>query len=163
MESPQGMSRLEWVLVTGVFALTLFGTGIATSAARERARDFKRLADMARLQSALELHFNNTNAYPSTTGEIELGGAAARCLGANGFQPACPKDQAIFLQNVPAQTRIGLGSAFALYAYQGNEQAYVIRLSLERGWPELGIAKGGTLCLRSGKAPVLSPTGQCTL
>lgn len=163
MVFPRGMTRLEWLFVGGAFALVLFSAGIATSQARERARDFKRLADMVRVQSALELYFNDVNAYPIANTEIELGGSGARCLGQGGLQSACPKEQAVYLSPIPQQTTLGLGSSFPYYAYQSNGSTYVIRLSLESGWQELGVAKGGVVCVRSGKGMALSQTGTCSL
>lgn len=149
------LSRLEWLFLGAILAVVIGATGFAASSARERARDFKRLADTVRLQSALELFFNATNAYPKTEQEIALGGAGARCLGAQGFQPACPSDGAVYLRTVPMQTTLGLGAAFGHYGYQSNGISYALRLSVEQGWPELGIAKAGTVCLRPGKQPIL--------
>ena len=73
----RGFTLFEGLVFGGILALVIFGTGMATSAARERARDYKRLADMVRVQSALELYFNDTNSYPQTTEPIELGGVGA--------------------------------------------------------------------------------------
>jgi hypothetical protein len=157
------LSRSQWLVLGAAFAIVLGSTGFATASARERARDFKRLADTVRIQSALELFFNATNSYPKTDQEIALGGSGARCLGAEGFQPACPSAGAVFLASVPAQTTIGLGASFAHYGYTSNGTSYALRLSVEQGWPELGIGKEGVVCLRPGKsATMLGGNAACT-
>lgn len=162
-ETPFGFTRFEALVVGGIIALLLLTTGVMVSSARTRARDYKRLADMARVQAALELYFNDTNRYPSSEGaRVVLGGDQARCLGADGFQPACATSTRSYLNPVPSQTAIGLSNKDVReYVYESDGESYVIGLTMERAIPQANLLEG-LMCARPGTLTA-SRGGVCVL
>lgn len=158
----RGITLFEGLIVGGILALVIFGTGLATSAARERARDYKRLADVVRIQSALEIYFNDKNGYPVSASPVELGVGGSRCLDNTGFQAACPNTGRVYLDPIPSQTAIGLGGMLKSYLYEGDGENYAITLAIEHKIPEIGVEKG-LVCARPGQNLVLAIGGKCGL
>jgi len=152
-EAPKGLTLLEGMIFGGIIALLIFATGVMVSSARTRARDYKRLSDMTRIQAALELYFNDANAYPVTGDDaIVLGDTGARCLSAAGFQPSCASTGRVYLNPVPSQTSIGLkNSDLQVYAYQSDGESYVMSFVIERAIAEAQVEKG-VVCAQPGRA-----------
>ena len=138
-----GFTKTEALIVGGIIAILLLAGGVGLTAARERVRDYKRLSDVARVQVALELYFNEQNQYQVTDGRIALGAGGALCLSSAGFQPSCPPSGRVFLNPVPSQTSIGIkGSELDVYAYQSDGETYAISFMIERAVPQADIEKG---------------------
>ena len=160
---PKGFTLTEGLIVGGVIVILLFATGIALSAARERVRDYKRLSDVSRIQAALELYFNEQNAYPVTEGRIALGDGGALCLSSGGFQASCTSAGRVFLNPVPSQTDIGLGgSDLSVYAYESDGESYVVSFMIERAIPQVEIDKG-LVCAYPGQPIRPARGGSCGL
>ncbi len=154
---------MEGMIVGGIIVILLFATGISVSAARERVRDYKRLADVSRVQASLELFFNEQNAYPAALEPIALGGQTANCLSSDGFAASCPPTGQIFINPVPAQTSIGISSSdLRVYMYESTGDAYVISFMVERAIPQTNIEKG-LVCAYPGQAIVPARNGSCAL
>lgn len=162
--SPKGLTLLEGLIFGGIVVVLLFATGVMVSSARSRARDFKRLSDVSRMQSALELYFNDTNAYPKTESDpIVLGDSGVRCLNAAGFQPSCASSGRVYLNPVPSQTDIGLkGSQLQVYAYQSDGERYVMSFVIERSIPQAQVEKG-VVCAKPGRAFYATTRNICSL
>ena len=154
---------MEGMIVGGIIVILLFATGISVSAARERVRDYKRLADVSRVQASLELFFNEQNTYPVTEEPIALGSQGAGCLSSDGFAPTCPPTGQIFMNPVPTQTSIGISSSdLRVYAYESSGDSYVISFMVERAIPQTNIDKG-LVCAHPGQAIVPARNGSCSL
>lgn len=155
---------MEGLIVGGIIVILLFATGVMVSSARARARDYKRLSDVSRVQAALELYFNDTNAYPKTESDpIVLGNEGARCLSASGFQASCASTGRVYLNPVPTQTDIGLkGSQLKAYGYQSDGEKYVVSFVIERAIPQANVAKG-VVCATPGRAFYATTRGVCPL
>ena len=154
---------MEGLIVGGIIVVLLFAAGIALSAARERVRDYKRLSDVSRIQAALELYFNEQNQYPSTEGLIALGDGGALCLSSSGFQPTCSSTGRVFLNPVPSQTDIGLGSSdLQVYAYESDGDTYAVSFMIERALPQVEIEKG-LVCAYPGQPIRPARSGNCPL
>ena len=162
--TPRGVTLVEGIIFGGVIALILFSTGFAVSQARARARDYKRLADLVRIQSSLEFYFNEYNRYPLASQPVVLGAGDLRCLGADGFAAACPTDARVFLNPVPRQTETGLSAGdLKSYTYQSDgDAAYVLAAVLERAIPDAQLS-AGLVCAHSGEALQSAQGGSCTL
>lgn len=163
-DAPKGLTLLEGLIFGGIIVVLLFATGVMVSSARSRARDYKRLSDLSRVQSALELYFNDTNAYPKTEDNpIVLGDSGARCLSAAGFQPSCASSGRVYLNPVPSQTDIGLkGSQLQVYAYQSDGENYVMSFVIERAIPQAQVEKG-VVCAKPGRAFYGTTRNICSL
>ncbi len=81
-KNEKGFTLIELLVVIGIIGLLSTLAVVALGSAREKARDSKRLSDMKQVQTALELYFTDTNAYPA--GGITLG-VDATCLTSAGF------------------------------------------------------------------------------
>ncbi|MEK7094694.1 MAG: hypothetical protein AAB886_01130 [Patescibacteria group bacterium] len=159
----KGLTLFEGLVFGGILAVVVFGTGFATAAARERARDYKRLADVVRIQSALEIYFNDKNSYPISASPVALGGEGAKCLDGTGLQAACPSSGRVYLNPIPGQTAIGLGGGLPkAYMYESDGENYVITLGIEHKIPEVGVEKG-LVCARPGQNLAPAIGGKCGL
>lgn len=163
-EEPKGITLMEGLIVGGIVALLLFATGIALTSARTRARDYKRLTDVTRLQASLELFFNDSNSYPITeNGKIALGQTATRCLSSSGFVPSCSGAGRVYMDIVPNQTTIGLkGSDLQVYAYESDGETYAISLVIEKSIPQAEVTKG-MVCAYPGQSIRPARAGACEL
>ncbi len=59
-----GFTLIELLVVIAIIGLLASIILVSLSGARQRARIAKRLADMKQIQTALELYYNDNNAYP---------------------------------------------------------------------------------------------------
>ena len=83
----KGFTLIELLVVIAIIGLLSTLAVVALSSAREKARDSKRLSDLKQIQTALELYYTDSNAYPTVVSPgISLGQTATICLNkAAGF------------------------------------------------------------------------------
>ena len=62
----QAFTLIELLVVIAIIGILATLAVVSLQNARARARDSKRIADVKQMQTALELYFNDWNAYPST-------------------------------------------------------------------------------------------------
>jgi Tfp pilus assembly protein PilE len=162
--APRGLTMMEGLIAGGIIAILLLATGVMVSSARERARDYKRLADITRIQASLELYFNDVNSYPVTEdGAIALGSQGATCLSRSGLQQACSSTGQVYLNPIPSQTDIGLkGGELSVYTYESDGDSYVVGFVIERAIPQANVARG-LVCARPGQTIKPSSGTTCTL
>jgi general secretion pathway protein G len=61
-----GFTLIELLVVIAIIGLLSTLSVVALSSAREKARNAKRVADIKQIQTALELYYNDNNAYPTS-------------------------------------------------------------------------------------------------
>ena len=61
----QGFTLIELLVVIAIIGLLSTLSILALNSARARARDTKRITDVRQMQQALEMYYNEFNAYPS--------------------------------------------------------------------------------------------------
>lgn len=107
MKLRKGFTLIELLVVIAIIGLLSTLAIVALNSARQKARDAKRVADAKQVQTALELYFNDRNAYPAGT-DLRLGfpTGAGLCLsqtpsGAGGFKTTCPAGDVVYMGLVP--------------------------------------------------------------
>lgn len=83
----KGFTLVELLVVIAIIGLLSTLAIVALNSARQKSRDAKRVADIKQIQTALELYFNDQNAYPSGTtlaigegnGILDCGSGLAEC------------------------------------------------------------------------------------
>ena len=89
----KGFTLIELLVVISIMGiilgLTLFGIG----GARESSRDAKRKADLALIQSGLEIYRADCSDYPATLGtKLKGDGSPTSCAVGNTYIPSVPED-----------------------------------------------------------------------
>jgi len=92
----KGFTLIELLVVIAIIGLLSTLSILALSSARARARDTKRVSDVKQIQTALEMYFNETGAYP-TTSMVVAGGSVSTT-------------NSVFLKTVPTPPTVSDGS-----------------------------------------------------
>ncbi|MFA5360277.1 MAG: type II secretion system protein [Patescibacteria group bacterium] len=75
MKKQKGFTLIELLVVIAIIGLLSTLAVVALNNARMKSRDAKRVSDIKQIQTALELYYNDANAYPATLGtSIAFGG-----------------------------------------------------------------------------------------
>lgn len=64
----KGFTLIELLVVIAIIGLLASVVLLSLNSARQKSRDAKRLADVRQVASALELYYNDCQAYPTSTG-----------------------------------------------------------------------------------------------
>jgi type II secretion system protein G len=65
-KSKKGFTLIELLVVIAIIGLLATLSVVALNSARVKARDARRVSDIKQIQTALEMYFNEKNAYPGT-------------------------------------------------------------------------------------------------
>ena len=68
MRKQKGFTLIELLVVIAIIGLLSTLAVVALNNARMKARDAKRVSDIKQIQTALELYYNDANAYPAALG-----------------------------------------------------------------------------------------------
>ncbi len=117
-----GFTLIELLVVVAIIGLLSTLAVVALGAARVKARDAKRLSDLKQLQTALELHYADNNAYPAGAG-IDLGATNYYCLNSAGFA-------AMSCAN-PYMGRVPIDPSAGYYKYTVGTGTYTVDATLE--------------------------------
>ncbi|MDD5290568.1 MAG: type II secretion system protein [Patescibacteria group bacterium] len=78
MRKQRGFTLIELLVVIAIIGLLSTLAVVALNNARQKSRDAKRVSDIKQIQTALELYYNDANAYPTAlsfgTGSIAYSG-----------------------------------------------------------------------------------------
>jgi general secretion pathway protein G len=124
----KGFTLIELLVVIAIIGLLSTLAVVALSSARTKGRDAVRVSDAKNLQMALELYYNDNNAYPTGT-NVVLGEGTVNCLDNTGFVAAADCTHApIYMQALPKDPQ----SANQHYTYNSADgRAYTVDMSLE--------------------------------
>jgi len=116
MKNKKGFTLIELLVVVAIMGLLSAMAIVSLNNARARARDARRLADVKQMQTALELYFLDTYAYPADPANPVLDG---KCLSDNGIEVACTGD-ITYMASLPVnpQPRTDGGCADTSYIYK---------------------------------------------
>ena len=68
MKKQSGFTLIELLVVIAIIGLLSTLAVVALNNARMKSRDAKRVSDIKQIQTALELYYNDANAYPAALG-----------------------------------------------------------------------------------------------
>ncbi|MFH0956137.1 MAG: type II secretion system protein [Candidatus Falkowbacteria bacterium] len=66
MKKQRGFTLIELLVVIAIIGLLSTLAVVALNNARMKSRDAKRVSDIKQIQTAVELYYNDANAYPAT-------------------------------------------------------------------------------------------------
>ncbi len=123
-----GVTTLQWLIFSGAFGLIALLAMFGVSVSRGAARDAIRVANVKELQAALELFYNDQNAYPKAPDDgLFLGAPSILCLDAEGFKAACSgKVYMSFIPTAPEPADKQCDAATNAYRYYSDGAQYVL-------------------------------------
>ncbi|MDP2684464.1 MAG: prepilin-type N-terminal cleavage/methylation domain-containing protein [bacterium] len=93
MKKQQGFTLIELLVVIAIIGLLSTLAVVALNNARLKSRDAKRVSDIKHIQTALELYYNDANAYPAAvTGLGTIASAGVTYMQAVPTNPAPVND-----------------------------------------------------------------------
>ena len=72
-KNQKGFTLIELLVVIAIIGLLSTLSVVALNSARAKSRDARRISDVQQIQSALEMYYNDANAYPATLGTSVIG------------------------------------------------------------------------------------------
>lgn len=127
----KGFTLIELLIVIAIIGLLSTLAVVALVNARAKGRDAKRMTDLKQVQTALELYYNDNEAYPGQAESVgtpitnaTLGSGSYACLNKTGFHAAgCAEPYMGTVLADPLQSQI--------YYYSGSSTGYYINATLE--------------------------------
>jgi len=121
----KGFTLIELLVVIAIIGLLSTLAVVALGSARLKSRDSTRLSDLKQIQTALELYYTESNAYPTAATAATLGSGNYACLNSSGWGAAgCSSP---YMAKVPKDP-----SSTGSYAYtSANGTTYNIATTLE--------------------------------
>jgi type II secretion system protein G len=153
----KGFTLVEMLIVLGILGVvaTTVIMGINPLDQLRKSNDADRKNDLAQLQKALELYYQDNGAYPPSSADFKIRNGTATVAWGSAWQPymaTLPKDP------VAAKS----------YQYYSpptsNGQTYYIYANLERGAKDPQVCNAGNACTSlgaSGFPPATSCGGAC--
>ena len=88
MRIRKGFTLIELLVVIAIIGLLSTLAVVALNSARQKARDSKRVSDVKQIQTALELYFNDNDAYPLNPGAPAASeiGRDITCIDSTGWR-----------------------------------------------------------------------------
>lgn len=119
----KGFTLIELLIVIAIIGLLAALALVSLTAAQQRSRDTKRVADMKSMQTAFELLFNETAAY------IQLGDGSSIGTGSNAAWTDVADAMTEYISSLPVDPT---NSGAYVYTYwTDNDNSYFLRAALE--------------------------------
>lgn len=146
-----GFTLIELLVVIGLIGVLSLGlmTVINPIDQLQKGEDTRRKSDLATIQKALELYYNDHGAYPRHGTGWKIRNSSNQILqwGTGSFTP--------YMQRLPADP-----DTKKSYAYYSNGESYWLFASLDRGKKDKE-ACGDTACGRASSLSLTCGTGIC--
>jgi len=120
MKKQQGFTLIELLVVIAIIGLLSTLAVVALNNARMKSRDAKRISDIKQIQTALELYYNDANAYPAdamVAPNTTIASVGVTYMSAVPYNPAPVNDGTC--------TAAGLGGTYT-YAMGTNGTTYTL-------------------------------------
>lgn len=128
-DNKKGFTIIELLIVIAIIGLLATISIVALNGARKKGRDAARIGNVRQIQTALELYFNDQNAYPINTTAVILGGATAKKLCSTGFVALATVCTKTYMGNIQANPLPG-GANFS-YTSPALGPTYALTFTLE--------------------------------
>jgi len=167
-KNKKGFTLIELLVVIAIIGLLSTLAVVALNSARSKSRDAKRVADVKQIQTALELYFTESSAYPLGSAEalgdlLTCSGAVCNCLDEDGIVNDCDTGGTTYMGLIPSDpsgTVICANPATTpcVYSYtRVDANNYWIVFWLENATGDLSL---GNVC--ANEAGIISQAGACT-
>ncbi|MFA5318507.1 MAG: hypothetical protein WC323_03475 [Patescibacteria group bacterium] len=130
LKDKKGLTWLEAIIIIAVVIGLFFLARAGINNAQVKSRDIQRLAEVKKIQNALEFYFYHRSQYPVLENAV-LGSGDFKllCDTDSGFQKNSDNCDKIFLEDI-SPTPSSPQNDF--YIYSGSGQSYIINFSLEK-------------------------------
>ncbi|MCX6735485.1 MAG: type II secretion system protein [Candidatus Parcubacteria bacterium] len=135
----KGFTLIELLVVIAIIALLSTTVMTSLSAARQKSRNAKRMADMKAIQTALEMYYNDNNGYPNPGG-----GWRSECNSYGGFAAnnVIPGLTPTYLGTFPSDPSMNRTGSVSCYLYNSNGTDYAL---LDHNGPDIVYTSNSTL------------------
>ncbi|KKU22057.1 MAG: General secretion pathway protein G [Candidatus Nomurabacteria bacterium GW2011_GWA1_46_11] len=117
-----GFTLIELLVVVAIIGLLSSVVMASLNSARAKARDAKRKVELKQIQAALEIYYNDNNAYPvvGTWWGLSVNGGSKTTSGANAYIPGLTPT---YIPTLPADPS-GVTTGWSGYLYRSNGSQY---------------------------------------
>lgn len=128
----KGFTLIELLVVIAIIGVLASVVLASLTAARDRANNAKRRADLVQIRNALQLFYQDNGAYPNTGGAFR--GTTLGCQNATGDPNwAIPGLAPTYLARVPQDPRPNPPWGCYLYTSDGNEYKVMVHTTVAGG------------------------------
>ncbi len=120
----KAFTLIELLVAISIIAILTAVVITSMSSSRPKARDAKRVSDVAQLQLALEQYFDRNNVYPVSS-NYGTGGPGLTALVTGGYLSSLPKDP-----------QTNTSDNYITYVSSPSSYDYVLKVQLERYYGE---------------------------
>ena len=153
----KGFTLIELLVVIAIIGLLSTLAVVSLNSARSKARDARRTSDIRQLQTALEMYYNDQNAYPNDTTALDLGVSPNLTLdGSDGFGAAITAPG--YMSQVPTDPQESSGEDY-IYLSNATGTTYRITFQLENANSTWGCIAGGDCFATPGAISVTDLSG----
>jgi prepilin-type N-terminal cleavage/methylation domain-containing protein len=89
LKGRKGFTLIELLVVIGIIGLLTTLSVVAFTNSRIKARNARRVADIKQVQTALEMYYNDNNAYPAS---LDFSGTGSLATGTKSYMAILPSN-----------------------------------------------------------------------
>ncbi len=119
--SNKGFTLIELLVVIAIIGLLASIVLVSLGNARKKGRNAKRAADLKQVQTALELYYNDNNAYPSTSSAYR-----SQCVAWGSYTAVnvIPGLSPTYISTIPTDPAMDAANNISCYIYVSNGGEY---------------------------------------
>lgn len=135
----KGFTLIELILIISILGILSVGvlTALNPIAQIQKANDAKRKSDISQVQRALELYYQDNNAYPASTSDFKISINGSAVAWGSSWEPYI---------NVLPQDPVSTNVYIYYSPVNSNGQTYYLYANLERGNQDPQVCNQGKAC-----------------